>query len=119
VAEEPVCSRPDALAAARSAVQAVVAALVHCAEVAPIHCAGEDDSSPVAADLVPDDSLAERSAAPSKDALPAWAALPDDSCPDGCKPAGHYSAPDGWAVQRAAVHCAPAVRRDGYPADYS
>jgi len=120
VVEAPVCSqRADALAAARSEVQAAVAALVHSAEAAQLRCAAADDSSPVAADLVPDDSLAERSAAPSKDALPAWAALLADSCPDGCKPAAHYSAPDGSAVQRAPGHSAPAALRDGSPVGYS
>jgi hypothetical protein len=119
VVEVPVCSqRADALAAARSAVQAAAAALVRSAEAAQLRCAAADDSSPVAADLVPDDSLAARLAAPSKDALPARAALLADSCPDGCRPA-HYSAPDGSAEQRASGHCAPVALRDGYPACYS
>lgn len=120
--EAPVGSqRADALAAAHSAVPVAiaVAGLVRSAEVAPIRYAAAGDSSPVAADLIRDDSLAERSAAPSKDALPAQAAQPVDSCPDGCKPAAHYSAPDGSAVQRATGHCAPAALRDGYPAGYS
>ncbi|HEY7391434.1 MAG TPA: hypothetical protein VH640_23165 [Bryobacteraceae bacterium] len=115
----PVCSQPaDALAAARFAVQVAVAELVRSAEAARIHSAAEDGSSPAVADLILDDSLAERWAAPSKDALPARAALPDDSCPDGCKPAARYSAPDGSAAQRAVAHCAPAALRDGCPAGY-
>lgn len=109
----------DALAAARSAVQPVVAEPVRSAAVARIRYVAADDSSPVGADSVADDLPAERSAAPSKDVPPARVALLADSCPDGCMPAAHYSAPAGSAVQRVAVRCAPAALQDGYPACYS
>ena len=120
VAEEPVCSRlVDALAAARSAVQAVVAEPVRSAAMARIRYVAADDSSPVVADSVPDDSPAEHSAAPSKDALAARAAPLADSCPDGCRPAARYSAPAGSAVRKVAVRCAPAALQDGSRDGYS
>lgn len=110
--------RADAIAAARFGVQVVVVELPRSARVAPLRCVAADGSSPVAADLVPDDSRAERSAVPSTDARYVPAVPTDDSCPDGCTQAAGYSAPVDLVAPTAVYRCAPAARTDDCRADY-